>query len=224
MQTGVKQSIVSRGYALAFLFVCGVSGAAIDLEGHADSVCARRPAVEGSAATTVPSREAAAGAWLRAATSTPTTRASWPPRCRSYRVAWDPSVVEEETVPQGSGLAGVAPERTTSAIKPRRAYRRKLVNSWDGANDKTKLPAPQPPANWVNYQAKKRDCALAGIPGQPATGAAIIFEKVDRRFLPFGSLAQPHPGLHQRGPQRGAGIEYTFNDKQLAGHDGAGNV
>src|SRR5690606_27938795 len=46
----------------------------------------------------------------------------------------------------------------------------------------------------------------------------VIFEKVDKRFMPFGMLAQRTIGFINE-DKNGAGLEYTFN-KQLSGKDG----
>ncbi len=46
----------------------------------------------------------------------------------------------------------------------------------------------------------------------------VIFEKVDKRFHPFGMLAKRTIGCINE-DKNGAGLEYTFNN-QLAGKDG----
>src|SRR5690606_1790343 len=49
-------------------------------------------------------------------------------------------------------------------------------------------------------------------------GGGVIFEKVDKRFKPFSSLAFRTIGFVNE-DQKGAGLEYSFNE-YLAGKDG----
>ncbi len=207
MATGVKQSIVSR-VRVAFLFVCIFSGAVV-------WKVARIQFTDGDKWRKLSQQRTISYQPVRAtrgniysdnesilATSLP-----------FYRVAWDPSVVDSVLFrDQVDSLAWHLAE--FFGDKSRETYRRKLVNA-HGSGGKVRYMRLN--NRQVNYQEKKR---IAKWPlfrvGQNKGG--IIFEKVDRRFQPFGSLAQRTIGYISEG-KSGAGLEYTFNEN-LAGHDG----
>lgn len=130
-----------------------------------------------------------------------------------YRVAWDPSVVDEALFDANvDSLAWQLAHFFND--KPVETYRRKLINARKGPRPVRYLRLNN---KQVNYQEKKQ---IAHWPifrkGQHKGG--VIFEKVDRRFRPFGELAQRTIGYISEG-KSGAGLEYTFND-HLAGRDG----
>ncbi len=205
--TGVKQSIVTR-VRLAFFFVAAFSGAIVwkvtriqfaQGEQWKQKVRARTisyqpvPATRGNIYSDNESI---------LATSLP-----------FFRVAWDPSIVDEEVFDKNvDSLAWHLAH--FFGDKPQEAYRRKLVNARHGQG---KVKYLRLNAQQIDYQQKKM---IARWPifraGQHRGG--VIFEKVDRRFLPFGSLAGRTIGYVSEG-NSGAGIEYTFNS-HLAGRDG----
>lgn len=207
MQTGVKQSIVTR-VRLAFLFVCLFSGAVV-------WKVTRIQYADGDKWRELSKKRTISYQPIRAtrgniysdnesilATSLP-----------FYRVCWDPSVVDSALFRDNvDSLAWQLSE--FFGDKSRETYRRKLVNA-HGSGGKVRYMRLN--NRQVNYQEKKR---IAKWPlfraGQNKGG--IIFEKVDRRFLPFGTLAARTLGYVSEG-KSGAGLEYTFNDT-LAGQDG----
>lgn len=131
-----------------------------------------------------------------------------------YRVAWDPSVVDEKVFRQGVDSLAYLLARFFND-RSAQEYRRRLVNarrSKDPAVRYVRLNSRQ-----INYQEKK---LLARWPifraGKNKGGA--IFEKVDKRFRPFGGLAQRTIGFLNE-DKNGAGLEFTYN-RDLAGKDG----
>ncbi|MEM6524027.1 MAG: penicillin-binding protein [Bacteroidota bacterium] len=69
----------------------------------------------------------------------------------------------------------------------------------------------------VGYQAKK-EIESWPIFTEGRLKGGVIFERVDKRFRPFSNLAHRTIGFINEN-NRGAGLEYSFND-QLAGKDG----
>ncbi|MFK7900928.1 MAG: penicillin-binding protein [Cyclobacteriaceae bacterium] len=70
----------------------------------------------------------------------------------------------------------------------------------------------------INYHEKKQLETWPIFRAGKINGG-VIFEKVDRRFIPFGGLASRTIGFINE-DNKGAGLEYSFN-KYLAGKDGA---
>ncbi|SHK84634.1 penicillin-binding protein [Hymenobacter psychrotolerans] len=130
-----------------------------------------------------------------------------------FRVAWDPSVVDSETFNKGVDslaiqLAHFFGDRSISE------YKRKLKNA--------KLAKPSVRyirlnSRQINYQEKK-ELAQWPIFREGKNKGGVIFEKVDKRFRPFGGLAQRTIGFVNE-DKNGAGLEFTFN-RHLAGKDG----
>ena len=132
-----------------------------------------------------------------------------------YRVAWDPGVVDDAVFRAGIDslawhLSHFFGDRSVQE------YRRRLVNAHDprkgGALRYIRLNSRQ-----INFQEKKM---LANWPifRERRNRGGAIFEKVDKRFRPFGGLAQRTIGFVNE-DHHGAGLEYTF-DKSLAGKAG----
>lgn len=206
-QTGVKQSIVTR-VRVAFLFVAVFSAAVVWKVSRIQFVEGERWKQKTNARpfSYQPVRATRGNIYSDnesiLATSLP-----------FYRVAWDPTVVEDELFDKNvDSLAWHLSH--FFGDKSQETYRRKLINAKRG---RTKVRYLRLNNRQVDYQQKK---AVAHWPifrkGQNRGG--IIFEKVDRRFMPFGELAQRTIGYVSEG-KSGAGIEYTFND-HLAGRDG----
>ena len=131
-----------------------------------------------------------------------------------YRVAWDPGVVDDAVFKAGVDslawhLSHFFQDRSVQE------YRRRLVNARSArapALRYIRLNSRQ-----INFQEKK---LLANWPifrAKRNRGGAI-FEKVDKRFRPFGGLAQRTIGFVNE-DKHGAGLEYTF-EQSLAGKSG----
>ena len=131
-----------------------------------------------------------------------------------YRVAWDPAVVEESVFQAGVDslawqLAHFFGDRSVQE------YRRRLVNARQAKDPALRYIRLNP--RQINFQEKK---LLANWPifrAKRNRGGAI-FEKVDKRFRPFGGLAQRTVGFVNE-DQHGAGLEFTFGPS-LAGKAG----
>ncbi|TGE29506.1 penicillin-binding protein [Hymenobacter metallicola] len=128
-----------------------------------------------------------------------------------FRVAWDPSVVDDKTFRGGVDSLGLMLSRFFGDRSPEE-YRRKLKNARAAKARYLRLNSRQ-----INFQEKKM---LAQWPifraGKNKGG--VIFEKVDKRFRPFGGLAQRTIGFLNE-DKNGAGLEFTYN-RHLAGKDG----
>jgi cell division protein FtsI (penicillin-binding protein 3) len=131
-----------------------------------------------------------------------------------YRVAWDPGVVDNTVFKAGIDslawhLSHFFGDRSVQE------YRRRLVNAYsakDPAVRYIRLNSRQ-----INFQEKKRMAAWPIFRARRNRGG-VIFEKVDKRFRPFGGLAQRTIGFVNE-DQHGAGLEYTF-EQSLAGKSG----
>ncbi len=130
-----------------------------------------------------------------------------------YRVAWDPGVVEDAMFSKGLDslawhLAHFFGDRSEQE------YRRKLLdahNAKDPAVRYIRLNSRQ-----INFQEKKEFASWPIFRAKRKGG--VIFEKVDKRFRPFGGLAQRTVGFVNE-DKNGAGLEFTFQQK-LAGKAG----
>ncbi|NVO31251.1 penicillin-binding protein [Hymenobacter lapidiphilus] len=130
-----------------------------------------------------------------------------------YRVAWDPSVVNDalfnQKVDSLAGLlAGFFGDRS------KQEYYRKLKNAHD---PKKGVRYIRLNSRQINYQEKK-ELASWPIFREGKNRGGVIFEKIDKRFRPFGGLAQRTIGFLNE-DKNGAGLEFTFN-RHLAGRDG----
>ncbi len=131
-----------------------------------------------------------------------------------YRVAWDPGAVDGAVFNAGVDslawhLSHFFGDRSVQE------YRRRLVNARlakEPALRYIRLNSRQ-----INFQEKK---LMANWPIFRAkhNRGGTIFEKVDKRFRPFGGLAQRTIGFVNE-DQHGAGLEYTF-EQNLAGRAG----
>lgn len=128
-----------------------------------------------------------------------------------YRVAFDPSVVDESTFSNGLDslsllLSGYFGDRSADYYKGKILKAKKGKRQYLVLNNKR-----------VNYQDKKimEDWPLFRY-GRMQGG--VIFEKVDLRFKPFSHLGTRTIGFINEN-NNGAGLEYSFNNV-LAGMDG----
>ncbi|MBF9222436.1 penicillin-binding protein [Hymenobacter ruricola] len=128
-----------------------------------------------------------------------------------YRVAWDPGVVDDDLF--NAGIDSLAWHLSHFfGDRSVQEYKRRLKNAHEGKARYIRLNSRQ-----INFQEKK---ALASWPifrAKRNRGGAI-FEKVDKRFRPFGGLAQRTIGFVNE-ERHGAGLEYTY-EQSLAGKPG----
>jgi cell division protein FtsI (penicillin-binding protein 3) len=128
-----------------------------------------------------------------------------------YRVAWDPGVVEPSVFEAGVDslawhLSHFFQDRSFQE------YRRRLRNARTAKQRYIRLNSRQ-----INFQEKKMMAHWPVFRERRNRGGAI-FEKVDKRFRPFGGLAQRTIGFVNE-DHHGAGLEYTF-EQSLAGKSG----
>jgi cell division protein FtsI (penicillin-binding protein 3) len=128
-----------------------------------------------------------------------------------YRVAWDPGVVEDGVFKAGIDslawhLSHFFQDRSVQE------YRRRLLNARTARQRYIRLNSRQ-----INFQEKKMMAHWPVFRERRNRGGAI-FEKVDKRFRPFGGLAQRTIGFVNE-DHHGAGLEYTF-EQSLAGKPG----
>jgi cell division protein FtsI (penicillin-binding protein 3) len=128
-----------------------------------------------------------------------------------YRVAWDPGVVDDEAFRRNVDslawhLAHFFGDRS------KQEYKHKLMTAHGDRDVRyIRLNSRQ-----INFQEKKE---LASWPiFRAKRRGGVIFEKVDKRFRPFGGLAQRTVGFVNE-DKNGAGLEFTFQNK-LAGRPG----
>jgi cell division protein FtsI (penicillin-binding protein 3) len=128
-----------------------------------------------------------------------------------YRVAFDPTTCDDKIFNEKVDSLAMLLSRFYQD-KSAEEYRRKIKNARIKNRRYVRLNNRQ-----INYQDKKM---MAQWPifriGKNKGG--VIFEKVDKRFRPFGMLAQRTIGFVNE-DMNGAGLEMTYN-KQLAGKDG----
>ena len=128
-----------------------------------------------------------------------------------YRVAFDATICNEKTFNRGIDSLALLLSRFYKDKSPE-GYRRKIKNARLSHRKYLRIHSRQ-----INYQDKKMMASWPIFREGKGRGG-IIFEKVDKRFRPFGSLAQRTVGRISE-DKKGSGLEYTFNS-QLAGKDG----
>ena len=131
-----------------------------------------------------------------------------------YRVAWDPGVVESEIFRAGVDslawhLSRFFGDRSVQE------YRRRLTNAYNAKEPAVRYIRLN--SRQINFQEKKLMAQWPVFRTKRNRGGAL-FEKVDKRFRPFGGLAQRTIGFVNE-DQHGAGLEYTFQP-DLAGKAG----
>lgn len=128
-----------------------------------------------------------------------------------YKVAFDATIASEKVFNEGvDSLAYLLSNHFKNASKE--AYKRKLINARAEKKQYIVINSEQ-----IGYQEKK---TLSQWPifCEGRLGGGIIFHKVDKRFRPFSNLSRRTIGYINEN-NRGAGLEYSFND-ELAGKDG----
>ena len=131
-----------------------------------------------------------------------------------YRVAWDPGVVSDELFSDAAvdSLAGKLANFFQD--RSRAEYKRKLLEA-HGAKDPVVRYIRLNPRQ-INFQERKEMASWPIFRAKRRGG--VIFEQVDKRFRPFGGLAQRTVGFVNE-DHNGAGLEMTF-DPKLAGRPG----
>ncbi len=128
-----------------------------------------------------------------------------------YRVAFDPTVSDANTFNAGVDSLSMLLARYYKD-KSEDQYRRKLKNARHDGRRYLRLNSRQ-----INYQDKKM-MAKWPIFREGKNKGGVIFEKVEKRFKPFGLLAERTIGFINE-DKNGAGLEFSFNN-YLAGTDG----
>jgi len=133
-----------------------------------------------------------------------------------YRVAWDPGVVDDAVFRAGVDslawhLAHFFGDRSVQE------YKRRLTNAHTHDGNKPAMRYIRLNSRQINFQEKKL-LATWPIFREKRNRGGAIFEKVDKRFRPFGGLAQRTIGFVNE-DRHGAGLEYTF-EQSLAGKPG----
>jgi cell division protein FtsI (penicillin-binding protein 3) len=128
-----------------------------------------------------------------------------------YQVAIDPTVVDEEDYK--SGINALA-EQLANFYKDKSATAYKRMINDARSNKKQYLMINRKQINYQEMQAMR----TWPIFKEGRIDGGVIFEKIERRYQPFTSLASRTLGtLNQDGV--GSGIEYSFNT-QLKGQSG----
>lgn len=128
-----------------------------------------------------------------------------------YRVAFDPTVTKAEVF--NSGIDSLAMLLSKFyGDKSEDYYRRKIKNARHSGRRYIRLNSRQ-----INYQDKKL-MSRWPIFREGKNRGGVIFEKVEKRFKPFGILAERTIGFINE-DKNGAGLEYSYNG-HLSGTDG----
>jgi cell division protein FtsI (penicillin-binding protein 3) len=128
-----------------------------------------------------------------------------------YRVCIDPTIVDDDVYRKGIdklsiNLQNYFKDKTASEYKRKINDARRKNRRYVILNHKL-----------INYQDKK---LMTDWPifSEGRSKGGVVFEKVDKRFMPFSFLAQRTVGFVNE-ENNGAGLEYSFN-KELAGKNG----
>ncbi|RSK47012.1 penicillin-binding protein [Hymenobacter rigui] len=208
MKGNVKKSIVTR-VRLAFLGVCLFSAAVVWKIGQVQfKEGARWRALEQERRVTYQPVPATRGN-IFASDGRSIMATSLP----FYRVAWDPSVVSQALFNEKKDSLALLLSRFFGDRSPQE-YLRRIK---DAKNAKVPVRYLRLNSRQINFQEKK-ELAQWPIFRAGKNKGGVIFEKVDKRFRPFGGLAQRTIGFVNE-EKNGAGLEFTFN-RHLAGKDG----
>lgn len=128
-----------------------------------------------------------------------------------YKVCMDPTVCEDKPFKAGIDSLAMLLSRYFGDMTPA-GYRQKITKARREGKRYVVLSTES-----INYQGRKQMSAWPIFREGKNKGGAI-FEKVERRFLPFGNLARRTIGFVNE-DRKGAGLEFTFNNV-LGGTDG----
>lgn len=128
-----------------------------------------------------------------------------------YRIAFDPTIASEESYQKGIDslsyfLAGHFGDRSQTE------YKRRINDARIEGRKYLILNRAR-----IDYQDKK-EMQTWPIFRNGRMGGGVIFEKIEKRFLPFSYLANRTIGYVNEN-DNGAGLEYSFNS-ELSGKDG----
>lgn len=128
-----------------------------------------------------------------------------------YRLCLDPTIVERDVYRKGIDSLAMLLSRYYKD-KSASEYKRRINNA--RVSDKKYLILNK---DLINYQAKKM---MSDWPifREGRMKGGVVFEKIDKRFKPFSTLAMRTVGFINEN-NKGVGLEYTFNN-QLAGRNG----
>jgi cell division protein FtsI (penicillin-binding protein 3) len=128
-----------------------------------------------------------------------------------YRVAFDPVVSDKDVFNEGIDSLAMLLSRYYRDNSEDH-YKRKIKNARLKGRRYIRLNSRQ-----INYQDKKLMSQWPIFRGGKNKGG-VIFEKVEKRFKPFGLLAERTIGFINE-DKNGAGLEFSYNN-DLAGTDG----
>ncbi|MFD1185341.1 penicillin-binding protein [Pontibacter rugosus] len=128
-----------------------------------------------------------------------------------YRVAFDPTVAKADVFNNGVDSLAMLLARFYGD-RSEDYYRRKIKNARHSDRRYLRLNSRQ-----INYQDKKL-MAKWPIFREGKNKGGVIFEKVEKRFKPFGLLAERTIGFINE-DKNGAGLEFSFNGN-LSGSNG----
>jgi len=128
-----------------------------------------------------------------------------------YKVCIDPTIADDELYygkidRLAANLSAYFKDKTTKEYKRKITDARKKHSKYIVLNHRL-----------INYQDKKKMSEWP-IFSEGRSKGGVVFEKVDKRFMPFSFLAQRTVGFVNE-ENHGVGLEYSFN-KELAGQNG----
>jgi cell division protein FtsI (penicillin-binding protein 3) len=120
-----------------------------------------------------------------------------------YRLAIDPSRASKDILDNGLDSLTLLLSQFYGD-RSKEFYRRKIVDARVAGKKYLMLNR-----RLINYQEKKK-ISTWPILREGRLGGGVLFEKIDKRFLPFNYLAQRTIGFINEN-NNGAGLEYSFN-------------
>ncbi len=128
-----------------------------------------------------------------------------------YRLCFDPTIATDDVFRKG--LDSLATQLSLFYKDKSRAEYSRMLSS--ARKDKKEYLVIN--KTLINFQGKK---TMSDWPifREGKSKGGVVFEKIDKRFRPFSSLAMRTVGFVNEN-NKGAGLEYTFNN-QLAGRNG----
>jgi cell division protein FtsI (penicillin-binding protein 3) len=128
-----------------------------------------------------------------------------------YRLCFDPTIADKELFKEGLDSLGLLLSRFYKD-KSAEEYKRMLLHARKSHKEYLVINK-----DLINFQGKKTMSEWP-IFREGKSKGGVVFEKIDKRFRPFSSLAMRTIGFVNEN-NKGAGLEYTFNN-QLAGRNG----
>lgn len=129
-----------------------------------------------------------------------------------YRVALDPSIASTQVFSEGIDSLSNLLSRFYGD-RESTYYKRKIINARESGKQYLVLNRTQ-----INYLDKKQ-LSEWPILREGRFKGGVIFEKIDKRYLPFSQLGSRTIGFLNSEDRGLVGLEYSFNDV-LAGQDG----